>query len=90
MSSPAAPPTVADVLDRLNAVLLGDASRLSVADWAAGWIAADPSAISDPALWQLLRLAASIDVRSPSQAGGEGAFLYSDADIRDWVDTAAA
>ena len=87
--SEAATPTVADVVERLNAILLGDASRASVAGWAAGWIARDPSPISDPAVWQLLRLAASTDVRTPSREGGEGDYLHSDGDIRDWVDGAA-
>lgn len=84
-----AAPTAADVIERLNAVLLGDASRAAVAAWAAAWIAVEPSPIEDPAVWQLLRLAASIDLRAPTAAGGEGAFLHSDGDIRDWIDNAA-
>jgi hypothetical protein len=86
----AAPPTIADVVARLNAILLGDAPRGDVAEWAAGWIGASPPAISDPALWQLLRLAASVDLRSPSRAGGQGTFLHAEADIRDWIDGAGA
>jgi hypothetical protein len=88
MNEPATP-TVADVVERLNAILLGDASRAAVAAWAAGWIAREPSPIADPAVWQLLRLAASTDLRTPSGAGGEGEYLHSDGDLRDWIDGAA-
>ena len=84
-----AAPTVAEVIERLNAVLLGDASRAAVAAWAARWIAVEPSPIGDPAVWQLLRLAASTDLRAPTAEGGEGDFLHSDGDIRDWIDNAA-
>jgi hypothetical protein len=85
----AAVPTVADVVERLNAVLLGDAPRAAAAAWAAEWIRLDPSPIGDPAVWQLLRLAASLDLRTPSGAGGEGDFLHSEGDIRDWIDGVA-
>jgi hypothetical protein len=78
-------PVAGDLLTRLNAILSGDAPRAAVADWAAHWIAAEPSPITDPKLWQLLRLAASVDLRLPETAGG--GFLHADADIRDWVDS---
>jgi hypothetical protein len=82
-------PTTADVIARLNAILSGDGSRAAVADWADGWIRAQPSSIADPRLWQLLRLSASVDLRSPT-ADGRSTFLHADADIRDWIDNAGA
>jgi hypothetical protein len=83
------PPTTAEVVARLSAILAGDASRAAVADWAGGWIRAEPSPIADPQLWQLLRLAASVDLRSQGR-DGRSAFLHADADIRDWIDGAGA
>jgi hypothetical protein len=82
VSAGAPSPTVADVLARLMAILTGDSSRAAVAEWAGGLMGAEPQAIADPALWQLLRLAASVDIRS------NGGFLHSDADIRDWIEAA--
>jgi len=82
----AAVPRLAEVVERLNAVLAGDAPRAAVADWAAGWIAR-PEAVADPRLWQLLRLAASLALTSPG-AAGRSPFLHSDADIRDWIESA--
>ncbi|MBX6321609.1 MAG: hypothetical protein IRY94_07270 [Rhodospirillaceae bacterium] len=79
-------PTVAEVVERLNAVLSGDAARAEVAEWAAAWVAR-PEAVTDPRLWQLLRLSASLALTSPG-ADGRTPFLHSDADIRDWIESA--
>jgi hypothetical protein len=89
MPDPLPPPSMADVIAQLNAILTGDSSRTAVADWADGWIRTESSAITDPRLWQLLRLAASVDLRSPV-ADGRSTFLHADADIRDWIDSAGA
>ncbi|TDQ81524.1 hypothetical protein A8950_2593 [Dongia mobilis] len=76
-------PTRQEIVDLLQAVLEGNSSRLAAAEWAAevqeNIESEDPEAV-DPEMWHLLRLAASLDVKS-----GE-AYLHSDNDIRDWIE----
>jgi hypothetical protein len=76
-------PTRQEVVDLLQAVLEGNTSRLVAAEWAAevqdNIESEDPEAV-DPEMWHLLRLAASLDVKS-----GE-TYLHSDNDIRDWIE----
>jgi len=75
-------PTRDEIVALLQAVLDGSTSRTAAAEWA--------SEIQDeieeldregvePQMWHLLRLAASLDVKS-----GES-FLHDDAAIRDWI-----
>jgi hypothetical protein len=76
-------PTRQEVVDLLLAVLDGSTSRLVASEWATevqeNIESEDPEAV-DPDMWHLLRLAASLDVRS-----GED-YLHSDNDIREWIE----
>ena len=76
-------PTRQEIVDLLLAVLAGTSSRLAAAEWAAevqeNIESEDPEAV-DPEMWHLLRLAASLDVKS-----GE-AYLHSENDIKEWIE----
>lgn len=75
-------PTRQELVDLLQAVLDGGSSRLAAAEWAAEMQenieSEDPEAV-DPEMWHLLRLAATLDVKS-----GES-YLHSENDIREWI-----
>ena len=76
-------PTRQEIVDLLFAVLGGTSSRLAAAEWAAevqeNIESEDPEAV-DPQMWHLLRLAASLDVKSGAD------YLHSDNDIKDWIE----
>lgn len=76
-------PTRQEIVDLLRAVLDGTSSRLAAAEWAAevqeNIESEDPEAV-DPEMWHLLRLAASLDVKS-----GES-YLHSENDIKEWIE----
>ena len=78
----AAVPTRDEIVALLQAVLDGSTSRTAAAEWASEVQEEiedlDTNAI-DPEMWHLLRLTASIDVKS-----GES-FLHDEATIRDWI-----
>jgi hypothetical protein len=75
-------PTKQEIVDLLQAVLDGTTSRMAAAEWASEVQEEiedlDSDAI-DPEMWHLLRLAASLDVKS-----GE-AYLHDEATVRDWI-----
>jgi hypothetical protein len=83
--SSAAAVTQAAITEQLNAVLRGTATREAVAEWAVGQLAAAETTIADPTTWQLLRLAASLELHSEP-----GRYLHSENDIRDWLTTYGA
>lgn len=76
-------PTREELVNVLNAVLDGTSSRLAAAEWAAevqeNIESEDPEAV-DPQMWHLLRLAASLDVKSGD------AYLHSENDIKEWIE----
>lgn len=76
-------PTRAEIVNVLEAVLEGTSSRLAAAEWAAevqeNIESEDPEAV-DPEMWHLLRLTASLDVKSGAE------YLHSDHDIREWIE----
>lgn len=76
-------PTRQEIVDLLRAVLDGTSSRLAAAEWAAevqeNIESEDPEAV-DPQMWHLLRLAASLDVKSGD------AYLHSENDIKEWIE----
>ena len=76
-------PTRQEIVNLLLAVLDGTSSRLAAAEWAAevqeNIESEDPEAV-DPDMWHLLRLAASLDVKS-----GE-TYLHSENDIKEWIE----
>nr|WP_298684625.1 hypothetical protein [uncultured Dongia sp.] len=76
-------PTHQEIVDLLMAVLEGTSSRLAAAEWAAevqeNIESEDPEAV-DPQMWHLLRLAASLDVKSGD------AYLHSENDIKEWIE----
>jgi hypothetical protein len=76
-------PTHQEIVDLLLAVLDGTSSRLAAAEWAAevqeNIESEDPEAV-DPQMWHLLRLAASLDVKSGD------AYLHSENDIKEWIE----
>ena len=79
----AAVPTKDEVLALLKAVLDGSTSRTAAAEWASevqDEIEELDSDAVDPEMWHLLRLAASLDVKSGPD------FLHDDAAIRDWIE----
>lgn len=75
-------PTRDEIVALLQAVLDGSTSRTAAAEWASEIQDEiedlDRDAV-EPQMWHLLRLAASLDVKS-----GE-AFLHDDATVRDWI-----
>jgi hypothetical protein len=76
-------PTRDEIVALLQAVLDGRTSRTAAAEWASEVQdeieELDTDAV-DPEMWHLLRLAASLDVKS-----GE-AYLHDDATVRDWIE----
>jgi hypothetical protein len=76
-------PTHQEIVDLLLAVLDGTSSRLAAAEWAAevqeNIESEDPEAV-DPQMWHLLRLAASLDVKSGDT------YLHSENDIKEWIE----
>jgi hypothetical protein len=76
-------PTRAEIVALLQAVLDGNSSRTAAAEWASEVQdeieELDHDAV-DPGMWHLLRLTASLDVKS-----GEN-FLHDEATIRDWIE----
>jgi hypothetical protein len=78
--SAAAVVSPAAIAGQLNAVLRGETTREAVAAWAAGQLAAGEAEIADPTTWQLLRLAASLELRSAPDR-----YLHGESDIRDWL-----
>src|SRR5690242_1134145 len=76
-------PTRDEIVALLQAVLDGTTSRTAAAEWASEVQEEieelDTDAI-DPEMWHLLRLAASLDVKS-----GEN-YLHDEATIRDWIE----
>lgn len=76
-------PTHEELVNLLTAVLEGTSSRLAAAEWAAevqeNIESEDPEAV-DPQMWHLLRLAASLDVKSGD------AYLHSENDIKEWIE----
>ncbi|MBK8157740.1 MAG: hypothetical protein IPK59_02735 [Rhodospirillaceae bacterium] len=76
-------PTRQEIVNLLLAVLDGTSSRLAAAEWATevqeNIESEDPEAV-DPEMWHLLRLAASLDVKS-----GE-IYLHSENDIKEWIE----
>lgn len=76
-------PTRQEVVNLLLAVLDGSTSRLAAAEWAAEMqenIESEDAEAVDPDMWHLMRLAATLDVKS-----GE-TYLHSENDIRDWIE----
>lgn len=76
-------PTRQEIVDLLRAVLEGTSSRLAAAEWAVevqeNIESEDPEAV-DPEMWHLLRLAASLDVKSGDD------YLHSENDIKEWIE----
>lgn len=76
-------PTRQEIVDLLTAVLDGTSSRLAAAEWAAevqeNIESEDPEAV-DPEMWHLLRLAASLDVKSGDS------YLHSENDVKEWME----
>lgn len=76
-------PTREEITALLQAVLDGTTSRTAAAEWASEVQAEiedqDHDAV-EPQMWHLLRLAASLDVKS-----GAG-YLHDDAAVRDWIE----
>ena len=76
-------PTRDEVVALLQAVLDGTTSRTAVAEWASevqeNIEDRDAEAV-DPAMWHLLRLTASVDVKS-----GEH-YLHDHTHIREWIE----
>lgn len=76
-------PTRDEIVNVLVAVLSGTSSRLAAAEWATEVqenIENEDTEGVDPEMWHLLRLTASLDVRSGLE------FLHSDNDIREWIE----
>ena len=76
-------PTRTELIDLLRAVLDGTSSRLAAAEWAAEVqenIESEDSEAVDPQMWHLLRLAASLDVKSGDS------YLHSENDIKEWIE----
>jgi hypothetical protein len=76
-------PTREEIVALMRAVLEGSTSRTAAAEWASEVQAEieelDHDAV-DPEMWHLLRLAASLDVKSGDN------YLHDEATIRDWIE----
>ena len=76
-------PTKQEIVALLQAVLEGTTSRMAAAEWASEVqeeIEELDSDAIDPEMWHLLRLTASLDVKS-----GE-AYLHDEVAVRDWIE----
>ena len=79
----AAVPTREEIVALLQAVLDGSTSRTAAAEWASEVqeeIEELDSDAIEPGMWHLLRLTASLDVKSGD------AYLHNEAAIRDWIE----
>jgi hypothetical protein len=75
-------PTRDEIVALLQAVLDGTTSRIAAAEWASevqDEIEEEDRDAIDPEMWHLLRLAASLDVKSGDS------YLHDEATIRDWI-----
>ena len=75
-------PTREEIVALLQAVLDGATSRTAAAEWASEVqeeIEEEDSDAIDPEMWHLLRLAASLDVKSGAD------YLHDDNAVRDWI-----
>lgn len=75
-------PTREEIIALLKAVLEGATSRTAAAEWASevqDEIEDEDNDAIDPGMWHLLRLAASLDVKSGAD------YLHGDDAIRDWI-----
>ena len=75
------PPTILEVVNRLQAILKGTISREEVADWAGFWVMADEPDIEDALLWKLIKQAAGVDLKDSPVS-----YLHDEADIRSWIE----
>jgi hypothetical protein len=76
-------PTREELIALLQAVLDGTTSRTAAAEWASevqDEIEEQDHDAVEPEMWHLLRLTASLDVKS-----GPG-YLHDDATVRDWIE----
>ena len=75
------PPTLPEVVNQLQAILQGTADREAVSNWAATWVMAEDPNVEDSEVWELLGLAAGVDLQvEPLE------YLHPEADIRSWIE----
>lgn len=78
---PSGPPSREAVRERLVALLVGDAAREEVADWAGEWVRMDEPTVDDPAVWSALCHLAGADLQT-----APGKYLHQDIDFHAWLD----
>jgi len=75
------PPTRSDVEHRFEAVLEQSGSRDQVDRWAAQWVAANESGVTDEHVWWGLTKLNGIDLRH----GPNAPYLHDDEQVADWL-----
>jgi len=75
------PPTRSEVQHRFEAVLDQSESRDQVDRWAARWVAADESGVTDEHVWWGLTILHGIDLRH----GPDGPYLHDEGQIAAWL-----
>ena len=75
-----APPTLADVVERLRGLVLGTMDRESVAEWAGFWVGQKAPPIPDPKLWHAVERLSGADMISTDRP-----FLYDKEDFEQWL-----
>lgn len=73
-------PSLNEVVDQLKFILQNRATREAVSNWAETWVMTDDANVENSAVWHLLTLAASVDLRVSSSQ-----YLYSESDIEGWI-----
>ena len=83
MSAPGdlgAPPTRAEVRERMLALIGSDECRQEMSDWAAQWIRLPDPNIEDAVVWQAIQRLAGADLRTDRNT-----YLHTEEDFWAWL-----
>jgi hypothetical protein len=76
------PPSKADVIAVVKAVLNGSMTRTEASTWARPWVGAVDAGVHDRSVWNALKLLGAIDLRH----GDDAPYLYDDEQVATWRD----
>jgi hypothetical protein len=80
MDAPA-PPSRADVENKLHGLIEGRVTRDVTAAWAMQWVAAEDPGVDDPVVWNALNSLAGADAVTTDRP-----HLFEEIDFRAWLD----
>ena len=69
-----------DIIDKISDILVGNAKRDCVSEWAFSIFDDDSLRLEDPVVLKYLKLLGAVDLPSSDRD-----FLYTDDDLRHWI-----